>query len=83
MRSELVHRANDKVRNRFQLCCLASYSARRMNQSSVSMQTTINRALEVISTQSAVFFIEPAPMSKLTPLRRKVVLEQPILRRAI
>lgn len=62
MRSELVHRANDKVRNRFQLCSLTSFSARRMNQSSVSMHTTINRALMAISTQSAVFVIAPPPV---------------------
>ena len=59
MRSELVYRANDKVQNRFQLCCLTSSSARRMNQNSVSMHTTINRALTAISTQSAVFVLEP------------------------
>ena len=64
MRSELVHRANDKVRNRFQLCSLTSSSARRMNQSSVSMHTTINRALMAISTQSAVF-IEPPPVVEI------------------
>ena len=59
MRSELVYRANDKVQNRFQLCRLTAFSARRMNQSSVSMHTTINRALTAISTQSGVFVIEP------------------------
>ena len=54
MRSELVYRANDKVQNRFQLCCLTSFSARKMNQSSVSMHTTINRALTAISAQPAI-----------------------------
>jgi hypothetical protein len=59
MRSELVYRANDKVQNRFQLCCLTSFSARKMNQSSVSMHTTINRALTAISAQTAFVIIEP------------------------
>jgi hypothetical protein len=67
MRSELVYLANNKVRNRFQLCCLASSSARRMNQNSVSMHTTINRALMAISTQSAVFVIEPLPVDEAKP----------------
>jgi hypothetical protein len=53
MRSELVYRANDKVQNRFQLCQLASSSARRMTRSSVGMHLTINQALEAISGQSA------------------------------
>jgi hypothetical protein len=52
MRSELVYRANDKVENRFQLCRLTSSAARSMNQSSVGMQSTINKALEAISGQS-------------------------------
>ena len=53
MRSDLVHRANDKVQNRFQLCRLTSTSARRMARSSVGMHITINEALEAISGQSA------------------------------
>jgi hypothetical protein len=65
MRSELVYRANDKVQNRFQLCSLTSFSARKMNQSSVSMHTTINRALTAISTQPAVIMIEAPPVSEV------------------
>lgn len=53
MRSDLVHRANDKVQNRFQLCRLTSSSARRMARSSVGMHITINEALEAISGQAA------------------------------
>ncbi len=53
MRSDLVHRANDKVQNRFQLCRLTSSSARRMARSSVGMHITINEALEAISGHSA------------------------------
>jgi len=53
MRSELVYRATDKVQNRFQLCQLASRSARSMNRSSVGMQFTINQAFEAIGAQSA------------------------------
>ena len=53
MRSDLVHRANDKVQNRFQLCCLVSTSARRMARSSVGMHITINEALEAISGHAA------------------------------
>jgi hypothetical protein len=65
MRSELVYRANDKVQNRFHLCCLTSSSARKMNQSSVSMHTTINRALTAISTQSALFVIKPPAVDEV------------------
>lgn len=53
MRSELVFRANDKVVNRFELCHLASSSARTMVRSSQGMHLTINQALEAISGQSA------------------------------
>ena len=59
MRSDLVHRANDKVQNRFQLCRLTSTSARRMARSSVAMHTTINEALEAISGQSAPIVAPP------------------------
>jgi hypothetical protein len=52
MRSELVFRANDKVVNRFELCRLASSSARTMIRSSVGMHLTINQALEAIGAQS-------------------------------
>lgn len=82
MRSELVYRANDKVRNRFQLCCLASFSARRMNQNSVSMHTTINRALMAISTQSAVFVMEPPPVDEAKP-QQTPTHGQPVLGAAI
>jgi hypothetical protein len=53
MRSDLVFRANDKVVNRFELCRLASSSARTMVRSSVGMHLTINQALEAIGDQSA------------------------------
>ena len=59
MRSELVYRANDKVPNRFQLCCLASSSARSMNRSSVGMHITINQALEAISGHSVPIIAQP------------------------
>jgi hypothetical protein len=54
MRSDLVFRANDKVANRFELCRLASSSARTMVRNSVGMHLTINQALEAISEQSAL-----------------------------
>jgi hypothetical protein len=53
MRSELVFRANDKVANRFELCRLASSSARTMVRSSVGMHLTINQAFEAIGGQSS------------------------------
>jgi hypothetical protein len=53
MRSDLVYRANSKVPNRFQLCRLASSSARNMNRSSVGMHLIINEALAAISGHSA------------------------------
>ena len=59
MRSDLVHRANDKVQNRFQLCRLTSTSARRMARSSVGMHITINEALEAISGHSAPIVAQP------------------------
>ena len=59
MRSELVHRANDKVQNRFQLCRLTSSSARRMARSAVGMHITINEALEAISGQRAPIVARP------------------------
>ena len=59
MRSELVYRANDKVPNRFQLCRLASSSARSMNRSSVGMHLIINQALEAISGHSAPIVAQP------------------------
>jgi len=59
MHSELVYRANDKVPNRFQLCRLASSSARSMNRSSVGMHLTINQALEAISGHSAPVMAHP------------------------
>ena len=61
MRSALVHRANEKVQNRFQLCCLTSSSARRMARSSVGMHITINEALEAISGQAAPIVAQPVP----------------------
>lgn len=61
MRSVLVHRANEKVQNRFQLCSLTSSSARRMARSSVGMHITINEALEAISGQAAPIVAQPLP----------------------
>ncbi len=58
MRSALVHRANEKVQNRFQLCSLTSSSARRMARSSVGMHITINEALEAISGHSAPIVVQ-------------------------
>jgi hypothetical protein len=58
MRSELVYRASDKVQNRFELCRLASFSARNMNRNSVAMHITINQALEAIGAQSVLFAAE-------------------------
>jgi hypothetical protein len=76
MRSELVFRANDKVANRFELCRLASSSARTMVRSSVGMHLTINQAFEAIGGQpspsregvSAVNLLNVAlPSSSITP----------------
>jgi hypothetical protein len=61
MRSELVFRANDKIANRFELCRLASSSARSMVRSSVSMHLTINQALEAISGQSVTAIVAAPP----------------------
>ena len=63
MRSELVFRANDKVANRFELCHLASTSARTMVRSSQGMHLTINQALEAISGQSVP--VRPVQMSHI------------------
>ena len=68
MRSELVYRASDKVQNRFQLCQLASRSARSMNRSSVGMQLTINQAFEAIGAQSV-------PSIKKPPLANELGVE--------
>ena len=65
MRSDLVHRANDKVQNRFQLCRLTSSSARRMAKSSVGMHITINEALEAISGQAAPIVAQPLPAEEV------------------
>ena len=65
MRSDLVHRANDKVQNRFQLCRLTSSSARRMARSSVGMHITINEALEAISGHSAPIVAQPAQADEM------------------
>jgi hypothetical protein len=59
MRCELVYRAHDKVPNRFQLCRLASTSARSMIRSSVGMHLTINHALEAISGHAAPIVAQP------------------------
>ncbi|HJW98810.1 MAG TPA: hypothetical protein VJ453_01550 [Terriglobales bacterium] len=62
MRSELVFRANDKVANRFELCHLASSSARSMVRSSVGMHLTINQAFEAIGGQSVRVFPAEVPI---------------------
>jgi len=62
MRSELVFRANDKVANRFELCHLASSSARSMVRSSVGMHLTINQAFEAIGGQSVRIFPTEVPI---------------------
>lgn len=62
MRSDLVFRASDKVTNRFELCHLASSSARTMVRSSVGMHLTINQAFEAISGQSSVQAGERSPL---------------------
>jgi len=67
MRSDLVHRANDVVQNRFQLCRLTSSSARRMARSSVGMHITINEALEAISGHSAPIIAQPIQADDLKP----------------
>jgi len=64
MRSELVYRASDKVTNRFELCHLASSSARTMVRSSVGMHLTINRAFEAIGAQSAPTMAIAVPHSE-------------------
>jgi hypothetical protein len=61
MRSELVYRASDKVANRFELCHLASSSARSMVRSHVGMQLTINQAFEAISGQAVPVSMAAAP----------------------
>jgi len=63
MRSDLVFRASDKVTNRFELCHLASSSARTMVRSSVGMHLSINHALEAISGQSVP--VSPVEMSRI------------------
>lgn len=67
MRSELVYRASCKVQNRFQLCRLASTSARNMNRSSVGMHLTINQAFEAIGAQSTVTPLPPVVIHSDTP----------------
>ena len=64
MRSDLVFRASDKVTNRFELCHLASSSARTMVRSSVGMHLTINQALEAISGRSLP--ARPAEISRIS-----------------
>ena len=69
MRSDLVHRAHDKVQNRFQLCRLTSSSARRMTRSSMGMRLAINEALEAISGHFTPIVAQPAPCGRpITPL---------------
>jgi len=77
MRSELVFRANDKVANRFELCHLASSSARTMVRSSQGMHLTINQALEAISGQSAP--AKPAEVSLVQDAGASVPALDPVL----
>jgi len=77
MRSELVFRANDKVANRFELCHLASSSARTMVRNSQGMHLTINQALEAISTQSAP--ITPAEVIHVEEAGASVPALDPVL----
>jgi len=80
MRSDLVFRANDKVINRFELCRLASSSARTMVRSSVGMHLTINQALEAIGEQTA----PAAPtMPAVTPGLDASGIAAPILEPAV
>ena len=74
MRSDLVFRASDKVANRFELCHLASSSARTMVRSSVGMHLTINQAFEAISKQSS-----PVQPDEGLPLVEDVVASVPVL----
>jgi len=76
MRSELVFRANDKVINRFELCHLASSSARTMVRSSVGMHLTINQAFEAISGQSPA---RPAEMPLVEDAGASVPALDPVL----
>ena len=86
MRSELVYRANDKVSNRFQLCHLASCSARSMTRNSVSMHESINQAFEAISGHLAPF-VAPAPKPadeiKVAASDASVTIDLPALETAI
>ena len=77
MRSELVFRANDKVANRFELCHLASSSARTMVRSSQGMHLTINQALEAISGQSMP--ARPAEVSLVEDAGPSVSALDPVL----
>jgi hypothetical protein len=77
MRSELVFRANDKVANRFELCHLASSSARTMVRSSQGMHLTINQALEAISEQSVP--AKPAEVSLVGDAGASVPALDPVL----
>jgi len=77
MRSELVFRANDKVANRFELCHLASSSARTMVRSSQGMHLTINQALEAISGQSVP--AKPAEMSHVEDAGASAPALDPVL----
>jgi hypothetical protein len=69
MRSDLVFRANAKIINRFELCHLASRSARTLSRSSIAMHDSINEALTVICTgdhQVVLVVAEtPAPLPTL------------------
>jgi len=74
MRSDLVFRASDKVTNRFELCHLASSSARTLVRSSVGMHLTINQAFEAISGQSS-----PVQPAETSPLVEDAVASVPAL----
>lgn len=75
MRSELVYRASDKVANRFELCHLASSSARSMVRSHVGMQLTINQAFEAISGQTAPVSVAAAPQVEVVDAPAPEILD--------
>ena len=69
MRSDLVFRANAKIVNRFELCHMASRSARTLSRSSVAMHDSINEALTVICTgEHQVVLVVAEPVAPLPTL---------------
>jgi hypothetical protein len=69
MRSDLVFRANAKIINRFELCHMASRSARTLSRNSVAMHDSINEALTVICTgDHQVVVVVEQPLAPLPTL---------------